>query len=181
MPKLISDIKQQIKALSKAQLEEVVLKMAAKDLTFLNFLQVNYLDKESGEKELFDKTKADLSVLFTKRYKGFAEQLQLANMLNACIKRINEFVKISRNKEMEADLLLFILDEVFAYPVDYLGKCFTTYDTRIAIILRRLINVVQKLHPDYFIGYQDKINQYLATLHRTSNFIDTVYNLPQSV
>jgi hypothetical protein len=181
MPKLSTDIIQQIKMLSKAQLESLVLKMAAKDQSFYDFLQVNYLDKESGERDLFVKTQADLTVLFSKRYKGFSEQLQLANMLNACVKRVNEFVKISKNKELEADLLLFILDEVFAYAAQLLGTCFTTFDTRLGIILRRLIHLVDKLHPDHFIVYQDKINKYLVILHRTSNFIDTIYNLPQAI
>ncbi len=155
--------------------------MAAKDKMFNNFIQVNYLDKESGETELFEKTKADLSVLFTKRNKGFSEELQLANMLQKCVKRLNEFTAISKNKELEADLLLYLLEEVFAYSANLFGTCFTTFDTRVGIILRRLINAVNKLHPDYLVGYQDKINKYLAILHRTSNHIDTIYALPKTI
>jgi hypothetical protein len=181
MSKITTDIKQQIKGLSKTKLEEIVLKMAAKDNSFFGFIQVNYLDKESGEKELFEKTMSDLSILFAKRYKGFSEELRLANMLNACIKRLNEFTKISKNKVMEADLLIFILDEIFAYSNSLFGTCFTKYDTRVGMILRRLINVVNKMHPDYLIGYQDKVNRYLSILHRTSNHINTIYNLPQTV
>jgi len=123
-----------------------------------------------------------LDEIFAKPYKGYAEQLRLVKMLNASVKRVNEFVKISKNKEMEADLLVYILDEIFGYPYDLFGTCFTTYDTRIGIILRRLMNHVQnKMHPDHLISYQDKINRYLTILHRTSNHIDTIYGLPKSI
>jgi hypothetical protein len=182
MPRLSSEIKQQVKELPKEKLEEVILKMAAKDKSFYDFLQVNYLDKSGGETDLFEKTKVDLDKLFVKSYKGYAEQLKLVKMLNTCIKRVNEFTKVSKNKVFEADLLLYILDEVFGYSNNMFGTCFTTYDTRVGIILRRLVNLVQsKLHPDHLIGYQDKINKYLTILHRISNHIDAIYGLPKSI
>lgn len=181
MPRLSSDIKQQIKELSKKELEEIVLKMAAKDSSFFDFLQVNYLNKEGGEQELFEQTKSDLTYLFSKRYKGFSEELRLANMLAACVKRINEFTKISKNKLLEAELLLFILEETFTYPPNYFGTCFTAYDSKVGIIVQRLINVLKKVHPDYLIEYQEKVNRYLGVLHRNSNHIDTIYKLPREI
>ena len=182
MPRLSSEIREQIKELPKEKLEEIVVKMAAKEKSFFDFLIVNYLDKSGGENEMFEKTKTDLDIIFAKSYKGYAEQLKLVKMLNASIKRLSEFIKICKNKEMEADLLVYILEEIFGYPYNLLGTCFTTYDTRIGIILRRLMNHVQnKMHPDHFIGYQDKINRYLTILHRTSNHIDTIYTLPKSI
>jgi|WetSurMetagenome_2_1015567.scaffolds.fasta_scaffold155722_2 hypothetical protein len=181
MPRLSSDIKQQIKELSIEELQEIVLKMAAKDSNFFDFLQVNYLDKEGGEQELFETTKLDLNYLFAKRYKGFSEQLRLANMLAACIKRINEFTKISKNKLLEADLLMFILEEAFGYPLNYFGTCFTAYDSKVGIIVQRLINVLKKVHPDYLIEYQEKVNRYLGVLHRNSDYNDTIYKLPKAI
>ncbi len=123
-----------------------------------------------------------MEIIFRKRYKGFSEQLQLANMLRACIKRINEFTKISKNKVLEADLLLHILEIPFSLTTNMFGTCFTQYDTKVAMILNRLINIVtKKLHEDYKIEYEDKINDYLQILHRTSSHIDTVYNLPKAI
>jgi len=182
MPRLSLEIKQQIKELPKDKLEEIVLKMAAKEKSFFDFLQVNYLDKSGGENELFEKTKADLDKLFAKSYKGYAEQLKLVKMLNASIKRLNEFTKVCKNNVLEADLLLHVLEEAFGYPYDMFGTCFTTYDTRVGIILRRLMNLVlNKMHPDHLISYQDKINKYLTILHRTSNHIDAIYGMPKSI
>lgn len=182
MPRLNAEIKEQIKKLDNKELQDIVLKLASKEKMVFDFLITNYLDKDSGEKKLFESTKTDLEIIFGKRYKGFAEQLQLANMLGACIKRINEFTKISKNPVMEADLLLHILDIPFSLTTNMFGTCFTQYDTKVAMIVKRLINVVtKKLHEDYRIEYVETINDYLKILNRTSSHIDTVYNLPKSI
>jgi hypothetical protein len=182
MPRLSKEIKEQIKTLDNSVLQEIVLKLASKEKLVYDFVMTNYLDKESGEKELFETTKADLELIFRKRYKGYAEEMKLANMLGACIKRINEFTKISKNKVLEAELLLHILNIPFSLTTNMFGTCFTQYDTKVAMIVKRLINIVTtKLHEDYKIEYEIAINEYLKILHRTSSHIDTVYKLPKAI
>lgn len=182
MPKLTKEIKEQIKALSANELFEIVLKFASKDKAVYDFIEVNYLNKESGEQQLYEKTLEDLDLLYSKRYKGYSDELKLANMLAAYIKRINEFTKVSKNKVLEAELLVTILDETFSESTDLLGTCFTQYDTKLAIIVKRLITLVtQNLHEDYRIEYIERINGFLEILHRKSNHIDTIYNLPKSI
>ncbi len=182
MPRLSKEIKEQITNLSYTELQQIVLKIAAKEKPVYDFLLVKYLDKETGEQDLFEQTKADLDALFRKGYKGFSEQLQLANMLAACIKRINEFTKISKDKSLEADLLVYVLEVPFSLTTNLFGTCFTQYDTKVALILKRLITLVNKrLHEDYRIEYEDKINEYLQILHCTSEHIDTVYDLPKTI
>lgn len=182
MPKLNADTKEQIKRLDKKALQDIVIKMASRDKTVFDYVKVNYLDKEFGEDELFEETKADLQQLFSKQYKGFAEQLRVANMLSACIKRVNEFTKVSKNKVLEAELLIFILDYPFSLPDDFFGTAFTKFDTKVATIVKRLITLVTKrLHEDYKLDYKNKINGYLEFLHRNSNHNDTVYNLPLEI
>jgi len=182
MPRLSPEEKAQIKCLPLKDLQQIVLKMAAKDKAVYDFLLINYLDKASGEQALHEQTIADLDQLFRKGYKGFSEELQLANMLSACIKRINEFTKVSNNKVMEADLLVYTLELPFSLSTNLFCTCFTQYNTKVAQIVKRLITVVtKKLHPDYRIEYTGKINGYLQVLHRTSSHIDTIYNLPKAI
>lgn len=182
MPRLSPEIKEQIKSLSQNELQQIILKLAAKDEMAYNFLTVNYLDKEYGEQELYDKTTADLDLLLLKGYRGASAQLQTANKLSACIKRINEFCKISNNKKMEADLLNYLLKETFLLPPDFFGTCFTKFDTKAAQIVRRLTTIVtKKLHEDYKIEYREDINHYLRVLHDRSNHIDYVYKLPKEI
>jgi hypothetical protein len=178
MPKISPEIKKQIAAISKTGLEKIVIKMAAKDKAVFDYLLVNYLEKETGENELFEEAKMDLDFLFTKSYKGFAQQLQLANMISACIQCINRFSKICKNRNLETDLVMYVLEAVFELPASLLGTCFTAYDYKVTLMLKRVITLVQtRLHPDYKIEYAEKINNYLTILHRTSNYI----NLPKSI
>ena len=182
MPRLSTEIKEQIKNLSKDDLQQIVLKLASKEKVAYDYLWINYLNKENGEQELFEKTKTEIDLLTYKQYKGFSEQLRLANMLAACVKRINEFKKISNNKIMEADLLLFVLEIPFSLPTDFFGTCFTKYDTKVAQIVKRLITLVtKKLDEEYRADYEDKINHYLKILHQTSNHLDMIYDLPKSI
>ena len=109
MSKVAAIISSQICTLSKKELEKLVLKAATKDKAFHDYLLVNYFDKEYGEQDLFDQAKEDLEKLFQKNYKGFAEELQLAEMLGACAKRITAFSKNCKNKHLEADLLMWSL------------------------------------------------------------------------
>jgi hypothetical protein len=182
MSRLSAEIKEQIKNLSRKELEEIVLKTASKEQTILDFITINYLDKETGEKELFEKTKADLDMIFNKPYKGFVEQIKFAKMLSVAIVRVNEFTKVSKNKVLEADLILYVLAVPFSANEYIFGSFFNAFDSKVVQILKRLITLVtKKLHPDYLGDYQDTINAYLKTLHQRSGFLDSVYSLPDKI
>ena len=181
MAKLTADIKEKIKTLSRQDLEKLVLKAASGDKGFHDYLLVNYFDKESGEKDLYHYAINDLNLLFRKRYRGFSETLQTANMLAACTKRINEFAKVCKNKNLEADLIMCVLEIPFADTNEF-GTCFTVFDHKVAMLVKRLITLVtKKMHEDYIIDYKEKINYYLKVLHRTSNHNDFVYSMPASI
>jgi len=182
MSRLSAEIKEQIKNLSRKELEEIVIKTASKEQTILDFITINYLDKETGEKELFEKTKADLDMIFNKPYKGFVEQIKFAKMLSVAIVRVNEFTKVSKNKVLEADLILYVLAVPFSANEYIFGSFFNAFDSKVVQILKRLITLVtKKLHPDYLADYQDTINAYLKTLHQRSGFLDSVYSLPDKI
>ena len=182
MPKLKRETKEQIRSLSTTELQQIVLKLASKDKLAYDYIWANYLNKESGEQELYEKTKLDIESLSCKQYKGFSDQLKLANMLAACIKRVNEFKKISKNKTMEADLLLYVLEIPFSLSTDYFGTCFTKYDFKVGQIVKRLVTLVTKnLDEEYRADYEEKINKYLEILHRNSNHIDLIFDLPRAI
>jgi len=181
MAKVDKETKEQIKNLTKKQLEDIVIKWTSQK-DFYDYLIVNYLDIENGENELFEQTKKDIDLLFLKKHKGYSDELKLANYIKAVVKRINEFTKISKNKKLEADLLVYLLDMLFEDCSDYLGTCFETYDTQLAIQVRKLINITSKyLHEDYRIEFIDKINNYLEILHKESRHIDMVYDMPEKI
>lgn len=182
MPRLNKETKDQIKQLDIKSLQEIVVKLAAKDKIAFDFIKVNYLDKESGEQELFEEAKSDLTYIFMKSQKGYAPELKMAKTLAECVRRINAFGKVSTNKIMEADLLVFVLEEAFSVPDKMFGTCFTQFDNKVASILNRLINIVtKKLHQDYLNDYQDSINNYLKRLHKNAFFVPKIRQLPESI
>ncbi len=182
MPKINTETKDAIKKLGRDELEKLVIKAASKDSSFYDYLLVNYVDKEFGEQDLYEKAKEDLDFLFKKSYKGFAEELQLANMLASCHKRINEFSKICKNKELELNLIMQILALPFSLSSNLFCTCFTNYNYRVSLLLKKAISLLQnKLHQYYAIEYSKTINDYLQTIHRTSSYLDCVSSLPLSI
>jgi hypothetical protein len=146
------------------------------------YLLVNFLDKEGGEQTLYEEAKEDIMGLCQKEYRGSTIQKQAVNKLNACVKRINEFKIETKNLKLEADLVLYALELQFANPAKVFGARVSGYDYKVGLLLKRLITLVsKKLHPDYLVDYQDKINEFLTKLHKTSNRINTIKELPEKI
>lgn len=182
MPKVNPFIKEILPQLSNEELQKLVLTAASKSKQFHDYLMVNYADKEFGEKDLYQEALNDLEILFRKNYKGFSEELQLANMLAACHQRINEFGKVCKNKNLELDLIMHVLEIPFSLNTNMFRTCFTKYNYRVVLLLKRAASLLKnKLHEDYRIEYEPKINQYLEIIHRTSSHLDYVYHLPKSI
>lgn len=181
MPLNKTILKEQLAQLSKKELAEMVLKLAGKRYNY-EYLLVNFLDTESGEQTLFEEALEDIDLLCEKEYKGSTELKKLVKKLNACVKRINEFTIETKSKKLEADLVLYVLEIQFKNPVKMFGARVSGYDYKVGLLLKRLITLVtKKIHPDYIIDYQDKINDMLTHLHKTSNRINTIKDLPERI
>lgn len=181
MPRDKAILKEQVTELSKKELVDIVLKLAGKRYNY-EYLLVNFLDKDGGEKTLYEEAREDIDKLSLKEYKGRTIQHQLVKKLNACTKRITEFTVETKSKKLQADLVLYLLEQQFANPAKVFGARFSGYDYKVGLLLKKLILLVtKKLHPDYLIDYQDRINEFLTKLHHTSNRINTIYDLPQQI
>lgn len=181
MAKVNSQVAEAIKKLDKNELEKIILKAAGKYPEFHDFLFANYTDTKIAEEALFEIAQNDIELLFHKRYKGFSEELQFANMLAACHKRINDFSKLCKNKCLELDLVLYVLEAPFSLNENVFGTCFTNFNYRVALLVKKAIGIFNKLDEDYKTDYNDRINSYLEILHRTCNYLDFIYVLPAKV
>ena len=131
------------------------------------------MNKETGEKELFEKAKADLDMIFSKHYIEYTAQARLIKMLPVAINRVTEYTKVSKNKLLEVVLILYVLAVSFSADKYIFESIFNAFDKKVVLIVKRLITLVTtKLHPDYLANYQDTINVYLNTLHQRSVFLD---------
>ena len=159
----------------------MLLKLSAKRYNY-EYLLVNFLDKEGGEQTLYEEAKEDIILLCQKEYRGSTIQKQAVNKLNACVKRINEFKIETKNLKLEADLVLYVLELQFANPAKVFGARVSGYDYKVGLLLKRLITLAtKKMHPDYLVDYQEKINDFLTQLHKTSNRINTIKELPEKI
>lgn len=174
-------LKEQLQFFSKQELVDMLLKLSKKGHNY-DFLLVNFLDPDGGELQLFEEALEALKRIEEKEFKGRTRQHQRVKMLTASIKCINEFIVETKNKKLEADLVMYVLEKEFAQPARMFGAKFSGYDFKVALLLKRLLNLVQKkMHPDYLVDYQDKLNEMLQKIHATSNRIKTVYELPLSI
>jgi len=181
MAKVDERIKNTISLLPPKELVKLILKAASKDKSFHDFLLINYIDKDFGETDLFETAIEDLEFLFVKNYKGYAPELRMANMLTACHKRIDEFSKVSKDKKLELDLVLHVLEIPFSRPEKTLETCFTKYNYRIFLLVKKAIKLYNKLHEDYKIEYTAKLTKYLDVLNRSSDHLDYVYNMQKTL
>lgn len=182
MAKINSLIKNNIETLEKKELQKLVLKAAAVSKQFHDYLLINYIDKEYGEQDLFEAAKSDLNMLYRKNYKGYSEELKVANMLASCNKRINEFGKVCKNKVLEMELIMDVLEIPFSMSTNSFITCFTKYNYRVYLLVKNAITLLKtKLHEDYHIDYAPKLNEYLTILHRTSSHLDYINTLPKYI
>jgi len=181
MPSNKAILKEQLLQTSKNDLVEMLVKLSAKRFNY-EFLLVNFLDPDSGEQTLFEEALEDIELICQKEFKGRTIQHQRVKMLGACVKRINEFTVETKSKKLEADLILSVLEKQFEQPERVFGAKFSGYDYKVGLLLKRLITLVtKKLHPDYLVDYEEKVNDMLARLHKTSNRINTIQNLPNKI
>jgi hypothetical protein len=180
MPKITEEFKAAIKRLPVEDLQIAILKFARKDQTFYDFLNLQYINKNEAEEKLFEETISFTYLEIDMLGGRGAIQRRIKSAMDRCIKQINHYVKVSKNKKREADLLLFLLDLVTRQYSGELGTCLSTFDSKLALTTNRLYNLVtKKLHPDYFIEYEEKLNEFLQLLHKQSNHLDYVFDMPE--
>lgn len=174
-------LKAQLQQFNKTELTDMVLKLSAKRFNY-EFLLVNFLDPDGGEQTLYEEALEDIEQLCNKEYKGRTAQHRQVKMLGACVKRINDFTVEVKNKKLEADLILHILERQFNLPKRIFGAKYSGYDYKVGLLLKRLINLLtKKLHPDYLADYQETANTMLQKIHATSDRINTIKQLPESI
>lgn len=182
MAKIEQGILDAIERLSKEELKKFVQKTIQKDKFWHDYFLTNYADKESGEKDMFEKAKKDIDLLLKKNYRGPSDEMRMANKLVACSKRITDFEKLSKKKELVIGLILYVLKDAFSLPPEMFETCFTAFNHKVYLLLKKAITIYEtKIHEDLKLDYLRELNQYLAFMHQHSNHLDYVYHMPHTV
>jgi hypothetical protein len=182
MPKLTSDFKKQIKTLDFKDLEMIALKCASRDRFCYEYILVNFLNPEYGEQDLFEKYKLELDALSQKTFAGRTESKRLSKLLKASNQLVKQFKLVVKKANLEVELYLHLLEIQFEMLPQSISVRYQVYDNAIARTLKKVIDLVkEKLHEDYLLEYEGKINGYLLTLHRVAPYNTHVKELPKKL
>ena len=182
MPVLSEEFKQGIKNIPIPELQKLVIKLARSNKNIYDIINIEYLQKNEAEQELFEKTKTKIKFhLINRPYRGPVQKSN-ASAMGKAVKEINYYTKVTGNKHNEAKLLNILLNYVFTNFSEDLGTCWTVFDSKLSVTTKRLLNLVtKKLHEDYLLDFKNDLNNYLKILHSRSNHIDLIYNLPDKI
>ena len=182
MAKLTPELKNKISQLSKQELEKLVTKAAGSSKSFYDYLILNYIDKDSGEDELFEEKMNEIESIIDSLYLGRIPEEDYAQMFADCNKEIASFAKVCKRKNLELDLIMFVLKKAFSISHKHYETCFTKINYQVYLLTKKAINLLNtKLHEDYRIQYVPTLNEYLHFLHTYSNHLNYVFYLPQSL
>ncbi len=180
MPVLSKEFKQAIEGIPVRDLQKLVIQAAAKSQEFYDMINIQYVSGKQAEKEIYEEIKA-LGELYFVEDRGILQK-NLAKAITKAINHINHYVKVTKNRAGEAELLHGLLDEIFNNYSNELGTCWTVYDSKLAVTTNRFYNLVtKKLHEDYLIEYREPLNDFLKTLHAKSNHLDFIYDMPNTI
>src|SRR3990172_13178449 len=176
MPRLSKEFKEAIEEISVPDIRKLVRELAAKNQEIHELINLKYVTGKTVEQDLFEETKQKVlgEIIFMNYRRNV--QKPLAKAISRAVKHINCFVKITKNKVLEAELLLALLNEVYDNYSDKLGTCWRVFDSKLAVTTYRFQNLVTtKLHEDYLIEYKEPLNRFLRILQTKSRHLDYIY------
>ncbi|MCD4819056.1 MAG: hypothetical protein K8S23_10235 [Candidatus Cloacimonetes bacterium] len=180
MPKLTSDFKQAISSLSPAELKKIIFRFSRNNQAMYDTLSFEYV-KDNTAIDLFEEAKEDIEFNFDD-LSGRVIQKKLAKAIGNSVQSINEFKKITKDKKLEADLLVFLLKIVFDTYSKELGTCWSIFDSKVAVTTNRLYNLItKKLHQDFLLDYEEDINKFLNILKKECSHLNYVYKMPNTL
>ncbi|SDM08939.1 hypothetical protein SAMN05421823_110129 [Catalinimonas alkaloidigena] len=168
MPKLSKDLQEAICAMPTHEKDKLLLRLVARDQKLVDQLQFELLESEESLEDRKDKIgRAIYRLAHDKHYSPGWLMMDMRSV-NAMI---TYHTKITKDKHGEIELTLRMLNEVYAHQMHHLRKATSRTRTISAYLVKRTQFVLQrlsKLHEDYYIEFEDDVNQLLQHLHTTA-------------
>ena len=182
MPRLSKQFKDAIRQIPSGELQKLLIELAGKHKEIHDIINVRFVEKEDAGDDLFETTKDDIEMEMTLLRGRGPVQKSIAKSMAWCVKQINHFAKVTKNKQREADLLQVLIRKTFDLYVGELGTCWTVFDSKLAITTKRFYTLTTKnLHEDLLMDYRDALNRFLSLLHKNCNHLDFVFDMPKEV
>jgi hypothetical protein len=178
MKKLSNELIFELEKLSNKNLIKIITRFAKKYSEINDILEYE-LVKSNSEKDLYNQV---IDYIETELYysgRGIIQK-EITKKISNCVKKINNFSKLTKSKYYEALGLQYLLKKVFEIFSKDFQTCWTAFDSKVTITAKRYFNLVISLHEDYYIEFKDDFENLLKQVKNKCKYIDSAYALPNS-
>ena len=175
------DFKKALKLLPDKDKDALLLRAARRDAEFYETLRFELLaevtlDVVQGETE--DRIHDLLSVGVS----GYQLHKSLPKALSKALKEVARARRITKSKQLEVDLDLYILRLVFRNYTGSLSSSHPAFYKGVARLAVRVAGLVLKnLHEDYWLEYKDELDDFFQKLRTYDNRWQLPFTLPQGL
>ena len=182
MPITISaDFKKKLLQLSDKELAALVVRAAKRDDELYDTLRFELLqdvDVASIQADTEDK----IHELFNLSVSGYLLTKSLPKVLGKATKEVARARRITKNKQLEIDLNLYVLRLIFrsySGPLDSSHNQFYKATARLAVRTSGL--VIKNLHEDFWLEYKPELDEFFGNLRAYDNRWSLSFELPEEM
>ena len=179
MPVPSADFKKALKRLSEPDKEALLLRAVRRDAELYETFRFELLaDVTLGQMQ--EETADRIHELFNVAVSGRLLNRSLVKTIRASVQEAARARRITKNKQLEIDLLIYILRQCidnYSGQFDSVWDGFYNTTARLAARLPALI--LKSLHEDLWVEYKSELDDILSELHRRKKSQQLRFELPR--
>jgi hypothetical protein len=168
MPKLSPDLKEAILLMPAAEKDKLLLRLVAKDAKLCQKLEFELLEEGASLEERRAEIRETIDRLAVGHHYSPGWLMMDMRSVNGTI---TAHVKTTKDKMGEISLTLYLLNRVYDEQMPHLAKYSSRSDTLAAYVAKRtqfVLHKLEKLHPDYYVEFEEDVNKLLGYVHATA-------------
>ncbi|MEQ8415447.1 MAG: hypothetical protein RIB71_13310 [Imperialibacter sp.] len=178
----IVDVKPYLDSLNEKEKDKLIARLLAKNRAELDAIYFQKVASKDDLEDLFADVKAEIEGAMNVYINYGTLQKNLAKGIQKATQAINRYKAIDRRPEKEGELIMHMLEIIFTEFGNEFGTCWTVFDFRVAQAVSKVVTIVtKKIHADYRMDFEDKINGYIQRLKAVASHNDVIYNLPDKI
>ena len=175
------DFKKRLLQLTDKELVALIARAARRDDEFYETLRFELMpdvDVASIQAETEDR----IHELFNLSVSGYLLHKSLPKVVGKAVKEVARARRITKNKQLEVDLTLYILRLIFR---NYTGSLDSSHDQFYKATARLTVRVagliVKNLHEDYWLEYKPEVDDFFRKLRAYDNRWSLSFDLPSEM
>ena len=181
MPVPSTDFKKALKRLTETEKESLLLRAVRRDAELYETFRFELLaDVTLGQ--IQEETADRIHELFNVAVSGRLLNRSLVKALRASVQEAARARRITKNKQLEIDLLVYILRQAID---NYSGQFDSVYDGFYNVTARLATRVptlvIKSLHEDLWVEYKPEVDEILRELHGRKKSHQLKFELPRQL